>query len=219
MDIFTFSEFLNVSVAFFSNIREVRICQPCRSKGNLTITASYCNMVTASKVDFFVYWPNVGSANSGRPEIPRACQTRRRNLDVSIVVAGNSNVIAINEVQRAVFRNSLGIGPIDLSSPADILQRIVHRIASDDVSIILFNLSTRIDIYTVNDVSICLVMRRVDSSMGSIRQFNASFLKLCDVDSIRIYSTGCQIGNLTGLLCYRSPILVNSSSCAYRNSS
>ena len=23
--------------------------------------------------------------------------------------------------------------------------------------------------------------------------------KLCDIDSIRIYSTGCQIGNLTGM--------------------
>ena len=120
MDIFAFGKFLNVSVTFFSNIREVRICQPCRSKGNLTITASYRNMVTASKVDFFVYWPNVGSANSGRPEIARACQTRRGNLDVSIFSA-NSDVVTIDEVQRSVFRNGLGVSSIDLRFPADIL--------------------------------------------------------------------------------------------------
>ena len=77
--------------------------------------------VRAVKVDFLVHSFDVLTASLGCPEIARACQPRRGNLDVSIVVAGNSDVVAIDEVQRIIFLYSLGNLTIDLSSPADIL--------------------------------------------------------------------------------------------------
>ena len=47
---------------------------------------------------------------------------------------------------------------------------------------------------------ICLVIRRLNSSIGSIRQFNARFLELCHVDSIRICCAGSQTCQLAGIL-------------------
>ena len=77
--------------------------------------------VRAVKVDFLIDSRDVLTASLGRPEIARACQPRRGNLDVSIVVAGNCDVVAIDEVQRIIFLYRLGNLTIDLSSPADIL--------------------------------------------------------------------------------------------------
>ena len=47
---------------------------------------------------------------------------------------------------------------------------------------------------------ICLVIRRLNSSIGSIRQFNARFLELCHVDSIRICCASSQTCQLAGIL-------------------
>ena len=121
MDIFAFSDVLNLCYCIIRDIGEVRICQAGSFKFNLTICSSDGNMVTSNKVDFLIDSIDICTASLSCPEIARACQSRRRNLDVSIVVAGNSDVIAINEVQRAVFLNGLGISSIDLGFPADIL--------------------------------------------------------------------------------------------------
>ena len=121
MDIFAFSDVLNLCYCIIRDIGEVRICQTGSFKLNLTIRSSNGDMVTSNKVDFLIDSFDICTASLSRPEIARACQSRRRNLDVSIVVAGNIDVIAINEVQRAVFRNGLSIISIDLGFPADIL--------------------------------------------------------------------------------------------------
>ena len=121
MDIFAFSDVLNLCYCIIRDVGEVRICQTSSFKFNLTICSSDGNMVTSNKVDFLIDSFDICTASLSRPEIARACQSRRRNLDVSIVVAGNIDVIAINEVQRAVFRNGLSIISIDLGFPADIL--------------------------------------------------------------------------------------------------
>ena len=218
MDIFAFSDVLNLCYCIIRDIVEVRICQTGSFKLNLTIRSSNSDMVTSNKVDFLIDSFDICTASLSRPEIARACQSRRGNLDVSIVIA-NRDIVAIDKVQRSVFLNGLGISSIDLSSPANILQSVVNRIACDDVGIAFINRTICIDVYTINDVSICFIIRRINSSIGSIRQFNARFLKLCDVDSIRIFCASCQIGNLTGLLGYRITVFINSSSCAYRNSS
>ena len=76
--------------------------------------------VRAVKVDFLIDSRDILTASLCRPEIARACQPRRGNLDVSIFIA-NSDVGAIDEVQRIIFLYSLGNLTIDLSSPADIL--------------------------------------------------------------------------------------------------
>ena len=121
MTIFTFGEILNLCYCRVRNVGEVRICQPSSFKFNLTIRSSNGDMVASNKVDFLVHSLDVRTASLGRPEIARACQPRRGNLDVSIVVAGNCDVVAIDEVQRIIFLYSLGNLTIDLSSPADIL--------------------------------------------------------------------------------------------------
>ena len=41
MDIFAFGKFLNVSVTFFSNIREARICQVFSRKGDFTSLGAF----------------------------------------------------------------------------------------------------------------------------------------------------------------------------------
>ena len=157
-------------------------------------------MVTSNKVDFLIDSFDILAASLSRPEIAGACQSLRGNLDVSIGGAGNSDVIAIDEVQRSVFLNGLGIISIDLGFPADLLQSVVNRIACDDVGIAFINRTICIDVYTINDVSICFIIRRINSSIGSIRQFNARFLELCHVDSIRICCASSQTCQLAGIL-------------------
>ena len=156
--------------------------------------------VCALEVDFLIDSFDICTASLSRPEIPGTCQPLRGNLDVSIVVAGNSNVIAIDEVQRAIFLYSLGISSIDLGCPADILQSVVNRIACDDVGIAFINRTICIDVYPINDVSICFIIRRLNSSIGSICQFDTGFLELCDVDSVRISRAGSQTCQLAGIL-------------------
>ena len=41
MAVFAFGKFLNVSVAFFSNIREARICQVFSRKGNFPVFGAF----------------------------------------------------------------------------------------------------------------------------------------------------------------------------------
>ena len=76
--------------------------------------------VCAVEVDFLLDSTDILAASLSRPEIAGACQSRRGNLDISIVI-NDIDVVTIDEVQRSVFRNSLGIISIDLSFPADIL--------------------------------------------------------------------------------------------------
>ena len=121
MDIFAFSDVLNLCYCIIRDIGEVRICQAGSFKLNLTSCSSDGNMITSNKVDFLIDSFDICTASLSRPEIAGACQSRRGNLDVSIGGAGNSDVIAINEVQRAVFRNGLSIISINLGFPADIL--------------------------------------------------------------------------------------------------
>ena len=218
MDIFAFGDVLNLCYCIIRDIGEVRICQAGSFKLNLTSCSSDGNIITSNKVDFLIDSFDICTASLSRPEIAGACQSRRGNLDVSLFIA-DRDVITIDEVQRSIFLYSLGSLTIDISSPADILQSVVNRIACDDVGVTLFNRTICLDVYAVNDVPICLVIRRINSSIGSIRQFNARFLELCHVDSIRICCASCQIGNLTCLLGYRITVFINSSSCAYRNSS
>ena len=116
-----FGKVIDDRLAAFCDVGEVRICQTSSFKFNLTICSSDSNMVTSNKVDFLIDNFDICTTSLSRPEIAGACQSRRGNLDVSIGGAGNSDVIAINEVQRAVFRNGLSIISIDLGFPADIL--------------------------------------------------------------------------------------------------
>ena len=120
MDIFAFSDILNLCCCIIRDIGEVRICQAGSFKLNLTICSSDGNMVTSNKVDFLIDSLDILAASLSRPEIASACQTRRGNLDVSIVI-NDIDVVAINEVQRSVFRNGLSVSSIDLGCPADIL--------------------------------------------------------------------------------------------------
>ena len=199
MDIFAFGDVLNLCYCIIRDIGEVRICQAGSFKLNLTICSSDGNMVTSNKVDFLIDSINICTASLSRPEIAGACQSRRGNLDVSLFIA-DRDVITIDEVQRSIFLYSLGSLTIDISSPADILQSIVNRIACDDVGVTLFNRTICLDVYAVNDVPICLVIRRFNSSIGSICQFNARFLELCHVDSIRICCASSQTCQLAGIL-------------------
>ena len=167
--------------------------------------------VRAVKVDFLIDSRDVLTASLGCPEIPGACQSRRGNLDVSIFSA-NSDVVAIDEVQRSVFRNDFSIAPIDLGFPADILQRIVHRIAGDDVGVALVNSAICLDVY-----SICLYLSIVESAFSNLRvraidNFHSFFGKViddrlaafCDVVEVRL-------GDARNLCftCYRVAIAVD----------
>ena len=103
----------------------------------------------------------------------------------------NISCIIYKQVIRKFCRNLVCLNTVY------IFTRNINTIITSDICCLLNGFIA--DVYTVNDVSIGLVIRRLNSSIGSICQFNASPLELCDIDSIRIYSTGCQIGNLTGM--------------------
>ena len=69
MDIFAFSDVLNLCYCIIRDIVEVRICQTGSFKLNLTIRSSNSDMVTSNKVDFLIDSFDICTASLSRPEI------------------------------------------------------------------------------------------------------------------------------------------------------